>query len=190
MIRLFAVVFGFFFALAGATAADELAQRTEGARAAVAAFGEKLRGELIAALEAGGPPRAIEVCNLKAPGIADEISKKQGWRVARTSLKVRNPANAPDAWEKAVLEKFEARKAAGEDPAKIEHAEFATEGGKKVFRYMKAIPTAEKPCLACHGSVIAPEAAAVIARHYPNDQARGFKAGDIRGAFTVVQPVN
>ena len=52
---------------------------------------------------------------------------------------------------------------------------------------MKAIPTAAEPCLTCHGSSLQPELKAEILRLYPNDQATGFKPGELRGAFTVTQ---
>ncbi|MNT54386.1 hypothetical protein D3C72_1915480 [compost metagenome] len=52
------------------------------------------------------------------------------------------------------------------------------------FRLMKAIPTGE-PCLACHGQNLKPELAAVIDQRYPQDQARGFAPGELRGAFTL-----
>jgi len=184
-IAAFAVV-----AVSGAAMADDIAKRTEGARNAVKSLSGTLGQELAQAMEAGGPTKAIEVCNEKAPAIAAEISRKEGWWVARTSLKLRNRANAPDAWEIAVLEEFEVRKAAGENPAELEHGEIVNVDGKKQFRYMKAIPTAERPCLTCHGGQIAPAVTAVLDRRYPGDQARGFKAGDIRGAFTITQPMN
>ena len=169
---------------------DDMQDRVEASRGAVKALFGALKTELVAAIEAGGPGAAITVCNEKAMLITQEISQKQGWQIARTSLKTRNPVNAPDAWERGVLEQFEARSAAGEDPATIEHHEVVTVEGKPVFRYMKAIPTAEKPCLACHGADIKPEIAAKLDAHYPDDQARGYKAGDIRGAFTISQPLD
>lgn len=173
-----------------ALAGDESLERAQASRAVVKEFGEALRGKLVAGLESGGPVKAIEVCHESAAAIADEISKKKGWRVARTSLKLRNPANAPDAWEKDILVKFEKRKAAGEDPATMEDYAVLSDGkGGKVFRYMKAIPTAEKPCKACHGGKVAPEVGAVIKKLYPKDNAMGFDSGDIRGAFTITQPV-
>lgn len=147
-------------------------------------FGQ-LKGQLVSTLKSGGPTTAIDVCSKVAPGIAKELSEKYNQRVARTSLKLRNPANAPDAWEKAVLEKFEQRKAAGEEVKQMAFAETVEENGEKYFRFMKAIPTAEKPCLMCHGSNIKPEVAAKLDEVYPQDKARGFKAGDIRGAFTL-----
>jgi len=32
--------------------------------------------------------------------------------------------------------------------------------------------------------------AEAIDKHYPTDQARGFTLGDIRGAFTIIQPMD
>ncbi|HID49314.1 MAG TPA: DUF3365 domain-containing protein, partial [Chromatiales bacterium] len=104
-----------------------------------------------------------------------------------TSLKVRNPNNEPDAWERKVLESFEQRKQQGEDVKKMEFAEVVTVDGKQEFRYMKAIPTG-KVCLQCHGAQIKPEVEAVLKQEYPRDQARGFRQGDIRGAFTITRP--
>ena len=170
-------------------AATDLDQRANQSRAVVKEFMVELKGNLKAALKSGGPLEAIEVCNTKAQAVAEMQSKKHSWQVGRTSLKTRNPNNAPDAWERSVLEGFDTRKAAGEDPKKMEHYEVVTMNGKQFFRYMKAIPTAEKPCLVCHGSKIPPKVAESLDRHYPYDQARGYKAGDIRGAFTIIQPM-
>ncbi len=172
-----------------ATAGD-LDERTAASRAAAKELTGKLLGELQPAMQAGGPVNAIQVCNKQAPAIAAELAKKHGWTVARTSLKTRNPANAPDAWEAKVLKDFEARRAKGEDPAQIEQAEVVTTGGKKQFRYMKAIaipPNA--PCLACHGGAIDPAVSTKLKELYPNDQATGYKQGDLRGAITITQPM-
>lgn len=169
--------------------ADEQAHRADQSRAAIKSFGGALKGELKGALKSEGPLKAIEVCNNQAQSIASAISKKHGWDVSRTSLKPRNAANSPDAWERAVLEEFESRKAAGEELKVMEYYEVVTMNDKQVFRYMKAIPTAKKPCLVCHGSNLKPKVAAIIDKYYPNDQARGYKAGDIRGAFSIIQPM-
>jgi hypothetical protein len=40
-------------------------------------------------------------------------------------------------------------------------------------------------CLACHGESLEPAVAAKLAAAYPKDQATGFRAGDLRGAFWV-----
>jgi hypothetical protein len=176
-------------ALGNANAANEIDERAANSRAAVKQFFGVLKGELVAGIKAGGPAHTIGICNEQAPAIADKISTEKGWSVARTSLKFRNPTNEPDNWERSVLENFEARKTAGENPAKMEHFEIVEMSGKKVFRYMKAIPTAEKPCLACHGEKISPEVEVKLSELYPDDTARGYKPGDIRGAFTITQPM-
>jgi hypothetical protein len=70
----------------------------------------------------------------------------------------------------------------------MEYTEVVTEAGNKYFRYMKAIPTAA-PCLTCHASKIDKKLEARINSLYPEDKARGFNVGDIRGAFTIKQPL-
>jgi len=148
-------------------------------------FGKTLVGHVKGGLKSGGPVKTIEVCNEVAPSVAADLSKKHGVDLGRTSLKLRNPNNAPDAWEKSVLMKFEERKAAGEDVKTLAHAEVVTENGAQYFRMMKAIPTAEKPCLMCHGGQVKPDIEAKLGELYPADKARGYKPGDIRGAFTL-----
>jgi len=155
------------------------------ARQVIKQFFTQLKGELQKAMKEGGPVHAIGVCNEKAPKIADEISAKTGWYVARTSLKNRAPTNSPLPWEKKVLQEFEARKAAGADIKTLDYHDVVEEDGQKVFRYMKAIPTG-KICLKCHGGdEVSPEVAAKLNELYPSDKARGFKVGDIRGAFVL-----
>jgi hypothetical protein len=171
-----------------AAAESDLDAYTRASRAVVQAFAESLQAELKGAIEASGPVAAIELCNEKAPSIVSQHATGVEWTLGRTSLKFRNPANAPNAWEQAILQSFEERKAAGEDPASIDHAAIVMRDGKRVIQYMKAIPTREL-CLNCHGGAeVRPEVAAKLAEFYPNDKARDFNVGDIRGAFTIVQP--
>lgn len=167
----------------------DLEPRAEQSRAAVKDFMLTLKGALQQAMQEGGAVNAIAVCKEKAPAIAGDISTQKGWRVARTSLKVRNPSNAPDDWERKTLEVFDRRNAEGENPETMEYYELVEESSGPVFRYMKAIPTAPM-CLACHGENIDAAAAAKLKALYPADQARGFKAGDIRGAFSITQPMD
>lgn len=155
------------------------------AKGIIKEFFGKLKGELEAAIKEGGPSHAIPVCKARAPAIAQEISAKSDWKVGRTSLRLRNAGlNQPDAWERNVLEQFEARKAKGEDLAAMDYSEVVDQEGQQTFRYMKAIPTQEL-CLNCHGTAIKPEVAASLDKYYPGDQARGFREGDLRGAFTL-----
>ncbi|HKJ77298.1 MAG TPA: DUF3365 domain-containing protein [Gammaproteobacteria bacterium] len=169
-------------------AAEDLDKQVKEAKGVMMGFMKELKGELKSAMKEGGPVNAIEVCNTVAPGIAKKQSEQSGWAVGRTSLKVRNPDNAPDAWEREVLNRFEARKAEGEPAKKLMHAEVVEQDGQKRVRVMKAIPTG-KVCLKCHGTDIDPKVKAKLDELYPQDKARGFNKGDIRGAFTLSKPM-
>jgi hypothetical protein len=173
-------------ALALPAHAETLEERVAASQAAVQTFASTLQGELMAAMQTGGPVAAISVCNQRAPEIAAEISEQTGWSVGRTSLKLRNSDNAPDEWERAVLEDFDARRAAGTPPAELSRHEVVKDGDQTVFRFMRAIPTAGV-CLTCHGSELGGDIQHALERLYPNDQATGYAEGEIRGAFTIIQ---
>jgi len=158
------------------------------AKAIVKEFATRLQGELQSALRAGGPVAAIEICQNEAPAIAEDLSQGSEWQVARTSLKTRNPNNAPDPWETEILEQFDARQAAGEDVLPMAHAEVVETADGKRFRFMKAIPTQEL-CLTCHGRDIDTQVIEALDEAYPQDQARGFTMGQVRGAFTLSKPL-
>ena len=168
------------------TAAESTEQAA--AQAAIAAFAGALKAELTTAMQAGGPLNAIEVCNARAPAIAAAVSLEQGMSVSRVSLRNRNPENAPNEWQSAVLREFETRRAAGENPEALSWQEWADADGGQEFRFMKAIPTAPL-CLACHGEALAAPVADRIGELYPADKATGFREGDIRGAFVVTKAV-
>lgn len=148
-------------------------------------LGSRLKGELMTAMQAGGPLAAIDTCHLRAQPLTADTGAASGWQVGRTSLRLRNPANAPDDWEQSVLDDFAARVAAGESAESLSAQTLMTtaDGGHE-FRYMKAIVTQE-PCTVCHGTAIAPPIQARLRELYPDDRATGFSAGELRGAFTL-----
>jgi hypothetical protein len=153
-------------------------------RAAIQEFAGALQAELSRALKAGGPVKAIEICNTEAMLIAAEASMDQGLNLGRVSLKNRNPTNYPNDWQAAVLVDFEQRKEAGEDVEDLEWWDVVEAGERQEFRYMKAIPT-RAFCLQCHGVERAPGVDEILAQLYPDDLGIGFREGDIRGAFVV-----
>lgn len=163
-------------------------ENTLTARKIVKDFGTQLKSELIKGMKKGGATEAISVCNLKAPEIAEEISDSTNWKVGRTSLKTRNPNNAPDEWEKTVLEVFEKQLKDGKDIKTLEYSEVVKIGDAEYFRYMKAIPTGGV-CLNCHGSNIKEPIRTKINELYKDDKAVNYKKGDIRGAFTLSKKI-
>jgi len=149
----------------------------------------ELKTELGAAMQRGGPVAAIGVCKTRAPEIASRLSAASGAEVGRTALRVRNPANAPDELERAVLEQFAAELAVAKEPlATPPEAVFELRAARGIeHRYMRAIPM-QPLCVACHGKTIAPDLTAAIRKDYPDDAATGFEPGQLRGGVTVVWP--
>lgn len=146
-------------------------------------FGGNLKPELKKALKSGGPAHAIAICSDKAPEIAKNLRESSGWGIKRVSLKARNSSSAtPDSWEQKVLKQFDERQAKGESAKKMAYSEIVD--GK--FRFMKAQGTG-KLCLTCHGAEVKPEVEAALKEKYPDDMARGYKLGQIRGAFSLVK---
>ena len=134
----------------------------------------------------GGPESAIVACSEKAPQMARTASEQSGWAIRRVSLRNRNPKATPDAWERAALEDFDRRAAAGESPATLEKSDIVAKGDGKEYRYMKALPV-QQVCLACHGPAekLTPEVTAKLRTLYPDDKGVGYAIGQIRGAMTI-----
>jgi hypothetical protein len=168
--------------VSASTTVDKAALVNE-AKETVKALGGPLKTQLQTAIKTGGPAQAVEVCQKIAPELARSVSADKGMNITRVSLKNRNPEmGVPSEWETAVLNDFEARKQAGEDPNTLSYAEVVD----NQFRFMKAVPTGAV-CLNCHGTELTPEVAAKLNELYPDDKATGFQEGDIRGAFVVTK---
>ena len=156
------------------------ALQTEARQLAQQFVGE-LKLQLKQAMTEGGPTLAIEVCASVAPKIADSLSAQSGWLVKRVSLKSRNASRAqPDKWERAVLQQFDERQAAGISPADINYSE-ATHGQ---YRYMQA-QGVEPLCLLCHGNNLAEPVQTTLEEYYPDDWATGYSLGQVRGAISL-----
>lgn len=159
------------------------------ARSTAAAVPPKLLAVLKAEIDKGGPAGAIAVCQEQAPKMAQAASQQSGWAIRRVSLRNRNPKAVPDAWERAALEDFDRRAAAGEPAHALERSEIVTVDGKPMQRYMRALPVQEL-CTACHGPAEGLDASvkAQLQRLYPDDRGTGYHVGQIRGAITLKRP--
>ena len=114
--------------------------------------------------------------------VANDFSLMTGHKLKQTSLKIRNPSNAPDEWEKRVLKLMETPeyshgKGFGETMAT---------NGNESYRYMKPIYV-EVACLQCHGNEekVKPAIRQFLKRKYPFDEAFGYKEGDLRGGISL-----
>lgn len=128
----------------------------------------------------GLTPAAIgtQVCNY--------FSLSTGIRMKQTSLRLRNPQNAPDDWERRALEMFEDP----DYPNGFPHAEISTVLGEEVYRFIKPVYISEA-CLRCHGEkeTIREDILEYLETHYPNDISTGYRVGELRGGISITIPV-
>jgi hypothetical protein len=129
---------------------------------------------------ANGKNEAIAYCNVHALLLTDSISKTLNVEVKRTGNKIRNQANAASDIEKQILEQFE--KSSMENPAKP-----IVKKNSEYELFFKPIYT-KAMCLNCHGSkeqIGEDLYSDVIQTLYPNDNAIGFKLGELRGMWSI-----
>ena len=137
-----------------------------------------LKQQLMAALQAGmaqGPDQAIDACRIQAPAIAAGLTTDTV-ALGRTSHRLRNPDNAGPGWATAVIQDYLEQD--GDWQPQVVNLPDGRTG------YVEPIVT-QPLCLACHGSDLAPPVAEALETLYPEDQATGFAAGDLRGVFWV-----
>lgn len=172
--------------------AGEAESREAEARKVVKTLMSELSGELKAAMKEGGPSEGIGVCVERAPEITARLSREKGWRVTRVSDQVRNPLlGMPDRWEQETLQRFRQRHADGASYKGMSRGEVVAEPGGKYYRYMQAIPL-QGQCMSCHGAEedLAPAVREMLSERYPHDRATGYEVGDLRGAFSIKQPLD
>lgn len=139
------------------------------------------KANLQAALGSGmsqGVLEAIGVCQIQAPDIADSLSQDK-ILVGRSSHRLRNPDNAAPDWVEPIMQSY-LTESSDREPQVVLLA------GDRLG-YVEPI-TLQPMCTACHGESLSGEVAMRISELYPEDQAVGFKAGDLRGVFWLEYP--
>lgn len=147
---------------------------------------EKARGDLAGtlmsrvteAIDEGGPAGAVEVCNLEAQDLTQQVAEKHDVNIGRTSFRLRNPENVPPEWAR----KFDLIENRVEEQVLLER-------GSRKLAVLSPIRLGEK-CATCHGPEdrIPRGVKDKLAERYPEDEATGFKPGDLRGWFWVEVP--
>jgi len=158
----------------------------QGTKASAALFGE-LSSKLQAAMKSGGPTKAITVCKEVAQTTTLKTSNTfADLKLTRVALKTRNPKNRADDLDRSVLQEWKKQLESGQPLpkpiVKLKDAHTAV--------YYKPIPVGSI-CLKCHGapSTFPEELTRQLKQLYPDDQAIGYKANDLRGAFRVEFPL-
>lgn len=141
----------------------------------------RLKANLMKAMQEGGPVHAVEFCNTQALAITASFSEQYSTEVKRVSDKNRNPKNAPNQQEMAVIKDYVQALMEG-TPALPKVA--IDEEGKK--HYYAPIFTGGL-CLTCHGNPknLQPELVSVIDSLYPADKAKGYAVDELRGIWSI-----
>ena len=159
----------------------------EKGRRAAHELDDTLNRKLEVSMRETGPVWGVIVCSYQAEALTKDVAENLGVRVKRTSLKLRNPKNAPDDYERSLLSRLAGMQERGMLP--VEVMEEVREGEERVFRYAKPLVVTSL-CLTCHGKgeEIPPEVREELEIRYPGDAATGYSEGELRGIVSVVIP--
>lgn len=155
--------------------------RTQGKLIVQKSF-ETLSGQLMQAINEGGIPYALSYCNLNALALTDSLSVAYHADIKRVSLKPRNTVNRADSFETSLINTFD-KLAVGN-----------LTGVNMVVRDNDGAPVFAAPivmgklCLQCHGEKgkdIEDSNLKLIERTYPEDQATGYREGELRGIWRI-----
>ena len=139
---------------------------------------DQMRSELAKTIDPTAditPQTMQEVC--KPVGMkAMQLSQDNGWQVKQVAKKYRNPDHAPqNLQETMAIAKFT------QHPELLSYSQIQADG----LHYYRRI-NVESSCLACHGPK--DNRPNFIKAKYLDDLAYDFKAGDLRGMYSVIIP--
>ncbi|HEV8315630.1 MAG TPA: diguanylate cyclase [Burkholderiaceae bacterium] len=103
-----------------------------------------------------------------------------GYRYREAALNPTNPANRPDAWERAQIERYRDGRQAGEQVSVDD-----TPHGR-VMRVMRPVKISDPSCLRCHGDPL--RAPAGMRQAYPGSGGFHWQLGETVGAQIVSVP--
>lgn len=162
-------------------------QATQQGNNIVAETFQLLSSNLQNAIQQGGISNALPYCKIAALPLTRSASQSQGVAVRRFTHKPRNPQGKADPLELSVLKQFELALQLTNAPAAL-----VTQVAPGQVSFFAPIILSNELCLKCHGEPgkdIALEHAALIDELYTEDQAKGFKLGQLRGAWRVDFPM-
>lgn len=131
-----------------------------------------------------GITEAVEYCSTAALPLLDSVAS-EGVNIRRTSLRIRNPKDAPDTLEYQLLDAY-AYSAENQQQLNDNLQPL----GDTAYLYTKPIMMASPLCLNCHGTEneIAAETRQRLMELYPKDEATGYALGDFRGMWSIKIP--
>lgn len=139
---------------------------------------------LMAAINAEGAAGAVDFCNTRAIPLTDSSGQALAVQIRRVSDRPRNPDNAADSLQLEQIEAIRGDLAEGNTEAyrlmETEH---------EVTGYYPIMTNAM--CLQCHGEKgkdVKSATLSALEALYPDDQATGYAANQLRGVWVVTMP--
>lgn len=135
---------------------------------------QTLMGRVMEVAEQEGFEAAVDVCHEEAMPLTEQVGEEYDVAIGRVSDRLRNPDNTGEKWVWEMIEEAD-----GE----------AHYRANDQLRAVKPIHIAQ-PCTNCHGATdeLADGVLEQIEAHYPEDEATGYEAGDLRGWVWVEVP--
>ncbi len=155
-------------------------------------LGRKMVYEINAALAQGGPEEAVAVAHLRSVSKGGQVlpGMPSITAIKRTSLRLLNAANAPDAGEQEVLDHVARAIETGNAPDDLIIQRITAPDGSvewRAYRPLAVLPS----CLACHGDprTQSPRLQTLLRERSPDNAALGYKVGEWRGLLRVTVAV-
>lgn len=174
------------YAWAESTDATAIVVGDAGARL-IERFGGSFMVEVERMLATIGAEAAVSELHLKNfPLPTPRAGTPRATAIKLTSLRVRNPLNAPDAADLAALERTKDLLQSGLRPPRVLVQTVDRPGAPTEWRVYRPIAVAPS-CLQCHGPVdsLPPGVRTSLERLYPGDRATDYFAYDWRGLLRV-----
>ncbi len=139
---------------------------------------------VIATVGLEGAVAELHLKNLNPPKPVD--GKPRVTEIRRTSLRIRNPRNAPDDADRAALEAIRSDLTSGTQPPKLLLQKVERPGAPIEYRVYRPISVAPS-CLLCHGPAdsLQPGVRNALERYYPEDKGTDYSAWDWRGVIRL-----
>lgn len=153
------------------------------AKSLVMELKSSLLQNLSSEISKNGTESAIPFCHTNIKSIAKDAAKDhiKKYDFGRTSHKIRNQKNQPEAWILPYLEKFQG---SFFDQSKV--SEYSITGQLPNGKRFYAEPLfVNAQCLQCHGENLSKNVQEKIQVFYPQDKATGFKLNEFRGLIWV-----
>lgn len=143
-----------------------------------------LSEKLAASIKENGIPGSIKFCRTVALPLTDSVGMANQVSIKRTSAKLRNPENRPNALEGQLLEAYQY---SFEHQLEMREEVQALNGTNSVL-FTKPILLKNPVCLNCHGEIgntLLDENNKLLKSLYPADSATGYKLNDFRGMWSI-----